>query len=77
MDAKRNDKGTCHQDCCFDPETNPYCCMARRSFGSCSGPCEGPCYIISCMLVKEQLQQSQARQGKAPLIPDSAGFPLE
>jgi hypothetical protein len=73
MDAKRNCKGVSHQDCCFDADNNPYCCMARRSFGSCSDPCEGPCYIITCMLLKGHLLQSQERPGKTPLIQDSTG----
>lgn len=74
MEAKRDARGNCHSNCCFDPNINPYCCMARRSFGQCSGPCEGPCYIISCMLLRcYQVHSQKSPEQDQPI----AAPPLE
>lgn len=48
-----------YPQCQFDPQANMACAKVCRAFGSCIGPCEDPCYILSALF-------PACRQGDGP-----------
>jgi hypothetical protein len=45
----KNDGRSCqYPSCGFNPEINSACIKVRAAYGQCCGPCDSPCYTVSC-----------------------------
>lgn len=60
------DARSCHYpNCGFNPDFSSACARVRQAFGNCSGPCDGPCYVVADLHLARLLSQPAA--GSPPL----------